>query len=297
MDTTCPAAVGTPDALTTTVAPPQPSWWVLATAAVLLAAGWHQHFVWLWEKGWHNEYYGHGPLIPLIAAYLIYRRRAEMAAASREGFAAGLPLMVLGLALHLVAIIKDVNFPQGFALVTVIIGLVIWLWGWPATRVILFPLVFLLFMVPMGRLLEDTFAQPMQLWGARIAAGGAAFLGMPVVREGTALHLPNYRLEVAIPCSGLKSAIAMTALGALYAYVLVAPMGKRLLIFAMSLPAALVGNAARLGLTLVMAQSLGPSAAEGFFHSLSGMFVFLIALLALFGFGSLIGCAQIRDDI
>ena len=292
------AAAHDPPATTTTPqAPARASLLLLGVLALLLVAGWHQHFVWLWEKGWHNEYYGHGFLIPLISAYLIYRRRAELAAAPREGFAWGLPLIILGLALHVAAVTRDVNFPQGFALVTVLIGLVIWLWGWSAARVIIFPLVFLLFMVPMGRLLVDTFAQPMQLWGARIAGAGGAFLGLPVVQEGTSLQIPTYRFEVAIPCSGLKSAIAMTALGALYAYVVVAPMRKRLAIFAMSLPAALIGNAIRLWMTLVLAQSFGPKAAEGFFHTLSGMFVFLIALLALFAFGSLIGCTQIRDDI
>ncbi len=102
---------------------------------------------------------------------------------------------------------------------------------------------------------------------------------------------------MAIACSGLKSAIAMTALGALYAYVVVAPLFKRLLIFAMSLPAALIANAIRIWLTLVLAQSFGPKAAEGFFHTLSGMLVFLIALLTLFTFGSLIGCTRMRDDI
>ena len=275
----------------------QPALSVLVLLGLLLIAGWHQHFVWLWHKGWHNEYYGHGLLIPLISAYLIYRKREEMTAAPRTQFWPGLPLIGLGLALHVAAIMRDVNFPQGFALVTVIVGLVIWLWGWPAAKTIFFPLVFLLFMVPMGRLLVDRFAQPMQLWSAGIAGSAASFLGMPVVREGTSLQIPDYRFEVAIACSGLKSAIAMTALGALYAYVLVGPMAKRLLVFAMSLPAALAANATRIWLTLVLAQSFGPRAAEGFFHTASGLVVFVLALVGLFGFGSLIGCSQIRDDI
>lgn len=278
-------------------APPAPSAGTLGLLALLLVAGWHQHFIWLWEKGWHNEYYGHGFLIPIISAYLIYRRKDEIKAQPRECFWPGLPLIVGGLAAHLVAIIKDVNFPQGFALVMVLTGLAIWLYGWRASRIMAFPLIFLLFMVPMGRLLVDTFAQPMQLWGAKIAGSGAAFLGMPVVREGTSLQIPDYRFEVAIPCSGLKSAIAMTALGALYAYVLAGPFYKRLLVFAMSLPVALLANAIRIWMTLVMAQSFGAQAAEGFAHTVSGMFVFLIALIGLFGFGSLIGCTQVRDDI
>lgn len=111
------------------------------------------------------------------------------------------------------------------------------------------------------------------------------------------MTIPDYTFEVAIPCSGLKSAIALTALGALYAYLLVGPLWKRWLVFAASLPVALMANGARLWLTLVLAASLGPKTAEGFFHELSGIFVFIIALAGLFGIGSLIGCSQIREDI
>jgi exosortase len=149
----------------------------------------------------------------------------------------------------------------------------------------------------MGRLLVDKFAQPMQLWGARIAGGAAGFIGIPVVIEGTSMIVPDYTFEVAIPCSGLKSAIALTALGAAYAYLLVGPLWKRWLVFLASLPVALIANGVRLWLTVVLAASLGPKMAEGFFHELSGIFVFIIALIGLFGFGSLIGCSQIREDI
>ncbi|MEN6642974.1 MAG: exosortase/archaeosortase family protein [Armatimonadia bacterium] len=270
----------------------------LALLVVLvLVAAFNQHFVWLWQKGWHNEYYGHGFLIPIICAYLIYRRKDHLATLPRTGCWIGLPVLLAGLALHILAIIQDVNFPQGFAFVTVIIGLTIWLYGWPVARDIAFPLAFLLFMVPMGRVLVDTFAQPMQLISARVAGHAAGFLGIPVAIDGTTLRIPDYTFEVGIPCSGLKSAIAMTALGALYAYVLQGTWQQRAAIFAMSLPAALVANAVRIWLTLVLAISFGPSAAEGFFHTLSGMVVFVLALLGLFGFGSLIHCTTLREDI
>jgi exosortase len=271
--------------------------WILWLVCLALIAAFNHHFVWLWQKGWHNEYYGHGFLIPIISAYLIYRRKNQLAALPKTNFNGGLLIMALGLALHLSAINKEVNFVQGFALVAIIFGLVWYFYGKPVVFDLIFPLAFLLFMVPMGRVLVDTFAQPMQLWGARLAGGGASFMGLPVTVDGTAMSLPDYTLQVAIPCSGLKSAIALTALGALYGYLLVGPLWKRMLIFAASLPAALVGNVVRLWLTIVLASSFGPTAAEGFFHELSGMFVFVIALIALFAFGSLIGCTQLREDI
>lgn len=270
---------------------------VLVLVVLTLLAAFSQHFVWLVQKGWHNEYYGHGFLIPLISAYFIYRRLPHLRALPREGFVWGLPLIIGGLALHLLAIDKDVNFVQGFALVIIIAGLVTWLWGNKVAIDIAFPLAFLVFMVPLGRLLVDQFAQPMQLWGARLAGGSAAFMGIPVKVEGTAMVIPDFTLEVAIPCSGLKSAIALTALGALYGYLLVGPLWKRWVVFAASLPIALLANGIRLWLTLVLASSVGPGAAEGFFHSVSGMFVFVIALIGLFAFGSLLGCTTIREDI
>jgi exosortase len=273
------------------------SWFTLALVVLALAATFSRHFVWMVNKGWHNEYYGHGFLIPLLSGYLIYRRAAILRALPREGFAWGLPLIIGGLALHLAAVEKDVNFVQGLALVIVIAGLVTWLWGKAVALDLAFPLAFLLFMVPMARLLVDQFAQPMQLWGARLAGGAAAFIGIPVHVEGTAMMIPDFSLEVAIPCSGLKSAIALTALGALYGYLLVGPLWKRWLVFAASLPIALLANGVRLWLTIVLASSLGPKAAEGFFHELSGMFVFVTALVGLFGFGSLLGCSTIREDI
>lgn len=273
-----------------------PGWpfWLLVG---LVVVAFHSHFAWLVNKGWRNEYYGHGFLIPVVSGYLIWRRREELAKLPRERFYYGLPLILLGVAVHVLAVTRDVNFPQGFALVSLISGLVVWLYGWPIGKALVFPLAFLIFAVPMGRLLVDSFAQPMQLMAARVAGVMAVFMGIPATVDGTAIDLPDYRFEVAIPCSGLKSAIAMTALGALFAYVLVAPMWKRLVIFAMSLPAALVANSIRIWLTLVLARSFGPGAAEGFFHTVSGMLVFVIALLTLFGIGSLLRCTTIRDDV
>lgn len=285
------------DAAPAVKTPSSTPWFTLALILLALIATFGRHFVWLVNKGWHNEYYGHGFLIPIISGFLIYRRLPHLRALPREGFVWGLPLIVAGLILHLLAIDKDVNFVQGFALVMIIAGLVAWLWGRPVALDLAFPLIFLLFMVPMGRLLVDQFAQPMQLWGARLAGGGASFMGIPVRVDGTSMTIPDYTLEVAIPCSGLKSAIALTALGALYGYLLVGPLWKRCLVFAASLPIALLANGVRLWLTVVLASSVGPKAADGFFHSLSGMFVFVIALIALFAFGSLLGCSTIREDI
>jgi len=274
-----------------------PAQWVLVAVIVVVVAAYWQLLVWMVERWWNSDYYGHGFLIPLVSGYLIYRQRQALKELPRENFRWGPPVVVGALTLHIAATWLDVHFPSGFALVATIFGLIIWLWGWPVARAVIFPVGFLVFMVPVARLLVDQFAQPMQLFGAHLAGGLAGAIGSEVIVEGTTIHMPIYTFEVAIPCSGLKSSIAMSALAALLGYLVVAPMNKKLLLFTASIPVALLANAARIFLTLVLGQTLGPAAAEGFFHSVSGILVFAFGLAGLFLVAKGLGCWQLREDI
>lgn len=189
------------------------------------------------------------------------------------------------------------HFPSGFALIIVLYGLVAWLQGWTRARALLFPFAFLFFMVPMARLLVDKLALPMQLFSARGAATLASFFGMHTNVDGVAILTRDYVFEVAIPCSGLHSAIAMSALGALVAYALEGAAWRRWLLFFLSLPIAVLANLIRIWITLILGNSLGPAVAEGFFHKASGAVVFLLAFLGLLLVGGILGCRQLREDI
>jgi len=249
------------------------------------------------DRWWNDEYYGHGFLIPIISGYLIYLLRDHVATLPRERQAWGLPVIAAGVLLHVVATLTGVNFPSGFAFIITLYGIVMWLWGWPVAKALAFPVFYLCFMVPVARLLVDQFAQPLQLFSANFGAGFATAIGIPTEQDGTTIRIPEYTFEVAIACSGLKSSIAMTALGTLYAYMVEAPLWKRLVLVVASIPVALFANGSRIALTLVLGRIFGSKAAEGFFHSLSGMFVFVFALIGLFAIGSILKCTKLRDDI
>lgn len=244
-----------------------------------------------------SDYYGHGPLVPLISGYLIYSRRREFAEAEGGHHLWGLPLLVVGMAMYLAAVYVDVNFAQGFAMVSIIGGLVILLWGWGRAKVVLFPIAFLLFMVPTGRLLVTQFSNPLQTWGAAVAAKSVSMIGMPVELHGTTIQIPDYTFEVAQACSGLKSTIAMSALAALFAYLASGPMWKRVLLFIAGAPVALAANATRITFTLILGRAFGPEAAEGFFHTASGLMVFVLGLIGLFLVARLLKCDRMREDI
>lgn len=267
----------------------------IVAVAVLLV---YSHFIlWMIQRWWKSEYYGHGFLIPIISGYLIWRQRDKLKELPRQNFVWGMLIIAGALLLHLAATFFDVHFPSGFALVATIFGLVVWLGGQSWGRLLLFPVGFLLFMVPLGRILVDQFAQPLQLFSAQLGGQAIASIGANVIIEGTLIRTPIYTFEVAIPCSGLKSTIAMTALAALFAYLVVAPLWKKLLLFAAAFPVALAANAVRIFVTVILGNTISPAAAEGFFHSISGVVVFSFGLAGLFGVGRLLGCLHLREDI
>ncbi len=269
---------------------------LLLMTGLLIAAFW-ENLSWLVTTWGKDEFYSHGFIIPLISGYLIFRKWPRLRELPRQGAALGLVVVFFGILLHFIGTFLDIHFVSSFAFIVVVFGLVWWIFGKHIIAEVAFPLLFLFFMVPLGKLLIDQVAQPMQLFGAKLAGETARALGMQLVIEGTSLITPEYTFEVAVACSGLKSAIAMLALGALLAYLVKAPWWKRVLLFASSLPVAIVANAARIWVTTVMGRSLGAKMATGFAHEFSGMLVFLLAFLGLFGMTVLLKCTELRDDL
>jgi exosortase len=276
-----------------------PAWLLaLSLTAAGLAIALYWPVLW-WMAGlWTTDaYYGHGVLVPLVSGLLAWRSRSRAAAAPIRGSRAGLVVVVAALLLGWVGYWFDVHFVWGFSFVALLCGIVWWLFGGPTFRVLWFPLVFMFFMVPVGRLLVDQLSNPLQRLATEGATGGLHCIGVPVVAEGTSIHAPGYIFRVAAACSGLKSLIALGTLTVLVAYVLSGPAWKRLLLAAAAVPVAVLANIVRIMVVVLVGTSFGERAAEGFFHQGSGLVVFLVALFLLVGLGGLIGCRAIRDDL
>ena len=106
-------------------------------------------------------------------------------------------------------------------------------------------------------------------------------IGIPAMRSGSIINLPNTSLIIGSPCSGLRSLISLTALGAIYAYLTNLSLLKKLTLFLTSIPLALISNIVRIVLLLLVAFVYGSEAATGKFHDFSGFLVFIVALAGL----------------
>ncbi len=253
---------------------------------------------WAWAaRIWsRSPYYGHGWLLLPVSLFIAYRLWLRRPAAGGAHWP-GLLLLACGLVIHLAARAVNVWFPSAFAFLMVVGGIIWFLGGSSYARHFWFPVAYLALAVPLERILVLQLAQPLQLWASSVAATLAAGAGLPVRQIGTTLAMPDYTFEVAIPCSGLKSSIAMTALAALMAYLLEGPVWGRLVVLVAGIPMALIGNTVRILLTLVLARSVGPKAAEGFFHTVSGLVVFGVAFAGLMAVARVVKCQGIRSDI
>jgi EpsI family protein len=240
---------------------------------------------------WGNEAASHGFLIPPIAGFLAWRKRREVAAVARV-WPAGLWVAALGLLLYPAGVFSAVDFLPQVSFVVALGGVMLYALGPAASRLLAFPYAFLWFMIPWPDTLVEFVSFPMQLFSARFAAMLTGLAGIPVSRDGVDIHLPRYTFSVGVPCSGMKSLVALLALSALVAYLLSGPRWKRWALFAAGLPLALLANVLRIVCILVIATIWGAKAAEGFFHGFSGIVVFLFATLGLVAVGRALGLRQ-----
>lgn len=253
----------------------------VAAIGLLLGVLYFSVFVELVGDWAHDENYSHGFLVPLVAAFLVWRKRKRLRSMVCSPNNWGMVVLISGLGLLMVATIGAEYFTTRFSLLVVVAGLLLYLWGSEALRELAFPLVYLVFMIPIPYVVYYSFSFPLKLFASRCTAPVIRLLGVPVVREGNILHLPNLALEVVDACSGLRSLISLLALGALFAYLTQEVAWKRWVLFLFTVPVAIGANVFRLTATAVLAQIYGEEAAMGFLHQFSGMLVFAFAVVLL----------------
>jgi len=235
--------------------------------------------------------YSHGFLVPFLSAYLVWERREKLLTMPVVPSLWGVGLLGFGLSMLFIGSIGAELYAQRTSLIVVLAGLVLLVLGREFLRVLMFPIVFLLFMVPLPAIVVNAVSFPLQLFAAKTATFCLFNFGIPVLREGNVIVLAGTTLEVAEACSGIRSLQALLALGTVYAYFSQRAMWKRWVLVLMSIPIAIVANAFRVSGTGVLAHYFGIEAAEGFYHTFSGWLIFVVA------FGLLLACGAVLSKI
>jgi len=225
-----------------------------------------------------------------IAAGLAWWRRAPLRASIDDGSRFGLPIVVLSAALYVLAYRVGINALAGISVSPLLLGIVVYLWGWRAGRVLAFPIGFLAFGLGLYRGLLDSVGFALQRLTAVGAATTAPLLGVDVARDGLVLRSDQFAFIVAEACSGMSSLVSLLALAALWVYVTRGGLPARAAIILSVLPLVVVANTLRVTLVLLVAWHFGQDAALGFFHGASSLLLFGVSLGGLLLVSRIVGC-------
>ncbi|MEE9607286.1 MAG: exosortase A [Myxococcota bacterium] len=256
--------------------------WLGAGVMAALCVGVFAPILYYMAQHWRAvDDYSHGFLVAPLALYFAWERRDQLRRAPVEPSWWGVVPLALGTLSLAIGRLGVELMTMRAAFVLSLIGLTLLLLGRRVFRILAFPLIFLFFMVPLPQSLVNVIAFPLQLIAADLAVESLYWLGIPALREGNIIHLPDTQLFVAEACSGLRSLMALGTLGVVFAYFFRKNMAERIVIVLSTIPIAILVNAFRVALTGILTHHFGQAAAEGLIHQTEGFFTFGLTFLLL----------------
>lgn len=236
---------------------------------------------WLVGRWSTDDNYSHGFIVPLIAAFFVYSRRDELTCLTPKPMRSGWVAVLAGLLLYGFGVLTGVKYFEAYSIVTVLLGVTLTVGGAKALKFFAFPILYLILMVPLPAGIYASFAAPLQLLASKVAVWVLRTAGAYVYADANIIRFAGGKsLAVAEACSGLRSILGLTATGLAFVYILREETWVvKVILVLMTVPIAILTNIVRVSGTGLLYHFVSPRSAEGFFHSVSGWLIFLMALL------------------
>jgi exosortase len=233
------------------------------------------------RQWWDDPNYSHGLLVPLFVAFMLWRGRARWSSVPVRASNYGLLVMFFATGLLILGTLGSEHFTSRVSLIILISGIIVFMAGWHVLWSVAFPVGYLVFMIPLPAIIYYQLTFPLQLLASRLGAYGLVALGVPTVREGNLLILPNCTLEVVEACSGVRSLLSLMAAVVGYVYLSEPSIWKRCILVASTVPIVILSNGFRLVATGILSFFFGPGADSGLAHTVLGLAFFALAFLSI----------------
>jgi exosortase A len=233
----------------------------------------------IWSR---SDTFAHAFLVPVIVLWLVWRQRDALASMPPHP-CAWMLLPMGGLAfVWLLGDLAAVNSLTQLAMVALLALAVPALLGLRAARIILFPLGFLFFAVPIGEFLLPQ----LMVWTADFTVFALHVSGIPVYREGNQLVIPSGNWSVVEACSGVRYLIASFMVGTLFAYLNYRSSRRRWIFVGISIALPIVANWVRAYLIVLIGHLSDNKLAVGIDHLIYGWLFFGLVMGLMFAFGA-----------
>lgn len=240
---------------------------------------------------WSQEGQGHGPVMLALTIWLIWKRWPElMAAPDQNRYLPASLFMLLAVVLYVIGRSQDFPEFEASSQMPLLIAILLSLKGWRGVKIMLFPIFFLIFLIPLPQILVMVVTAPLKMGVSVVAEAALHAAGYPMGRTGVTLSIGQYQLLVADACAGLNSIFALEAIGVFYMSMMGYTNPKRnILIALLILPISFASNVIRVITLVLVTYYFGDEAGQGFVHGFAGIMLFMIATMLTVATDTLIG--------
>lgn len=266
----------------------------LAVVGALFAALYAPTFLWMMNRWQIDEAHQHGWVVVPVALWVIWTKRETLKEVPLSSSRWGLWVIGFALFMHLFEKTVDLNGPSPLSIPIFLAGAVLYFGGAQLLKELAFPLAYLVFMVPLPGGITELISFPLRLLSTNLAKMIAGLFGIQIFGSGMHIEFgqPNgtdwLQLEVADPCSGLHSIMAIKALHAIFAYFTRLKLGWKWFLFMCALPIAVLSNLTRIVGIILIGAYWDKEIAVGLFHTYSPFILYPIAMIILISIGRLL---------
>ena len=250
----------------------------LATLALVVGVVYAPVLTKLAADWWSSPEYSHGLLCAPAALAIAYSRRRELRSLRPAPSGVGLAGAVIAIALLGLGTLGAELFLTRISFALLVASCVLFLFGWRHLRVLALPFALLLLSIPIPAIVITRLTLPLQLAASAMSESGLMAAGVPVLREGNVLVLPNATLQVAEACSGIRSLVSLVVLALVIGRTVDPRASARAAIILAAVPVAVLVNGLRVTITALATYQYGPAVASGAVHEALGVLTFALAV-------------------
>ncbi|MEY4764509.1 MAG: exosortase [Pseudomonadota bacterium] len=240
---------------------------------------------------WVEDVHSHGPMILGVCLWLLWYDRAKIFASEvKPSPVLGGVVLLLGLALHFFGRSQSIIMLEAAAQPLLFSACLLLVHGRAALKAAWFPIFFMLFMIPWPEVMVQAITMPLKHAVSVVTEIVLFHTGYPIGRSGVTLSIGPYRLLVADACSGMNSLLTLESLGLLYMRIMNYRDVRRNTLLALAIiPTSFVANVLRVVVLVLVTYYYGDEVGQGFVHNFSGLMLFVVSLVSIYGIDQLLG--------